>query len=68
MKFEDKVIRLHLSIGFAGVDQKDEHKLSDYFTEDEWNTLNEKEQQKELDEISDEWASNYIDCSASVDE
>lgn len=68
MKFEDKVIKLHLSIGFAGVAQKDEHNLSEYFTEEQWNALNESEQQKELDEIGDEWASNYIDCAAWIGE
>lgn len=68
MKFEDKVIKLHLSIGFAGVCRKDEHKISDYFTEDQWNAFDEKQKQKEIDEIADEWASNYIDCAAWIDE
>lgn len=63
--FSKLKIKLHLSIGI-GAKITDEHFLSDYFDEDVWNALSEEEQQKELDEISDEWASNYIECRVTL--
>jgi len=64
--FNDLKIKLSISIGYAGAKRTDEHSLSDYFEEDEWASLSEEEKTKALDEIVDEWASNYIDIGVSL--
>lgn len=57
--FSNLKIKLHLSIGM-GAKRTDEHFLSDYFDEETWNAFSKEEQQKQLDEISDEW--DYEEC------
>lgn len=64
--FNNLKIKLSLSIGYAGAKRTDEHRLSEYFEEDEWESLSEEERNKALDDIADEWAYNYIDVGVSL--
>lgn len=68
MKFEDKVIKLRLSIGYSVAMQEDEHKLSDYHNEKDWNAMSKDEQEEELYNIAKEWAENYIEFSGTIEE
>lgn len=64
--FNGLKIKLSLSIGYSVAKRTDEHSLSDYFEEDEWESLSEAERAKALGEIADEWAYNYIDIGVSL--
>ena len=65
--FSELKIKLHLSIGYAGANQEDEHNLSDYFDEDTWNSMSDLEKETEISNIANEWSNNYIECSGWVD-
>lgn len=66
-EFKDLKIKLHVSIGYAGENQEDEHNLSDYFNEDDWNALTDDEKENEIYEIAKEWSNNYIEISGWVE-
>lgn len=68
MRFEDKVIKFRLNIGYVGAVRKDEHKLSDYHSEQDWNAMSKDEQEEELYDIAKEWAENYIEFSGTIEE
>lgn len=60
----DKIkIKLSFSCGFTSK-QEDEELLSDYWSEDEWNNLSEKEKDRWLDDFYNDWKSNYEDGAA----
>ena len=60
----DKIkIKLSFSCGFISK-QEDEELLCDYWSEDEWNNLSEKEKDRWLDDFYNEWKSNYEDGAA----
>lgn len=60
----DKIkIKLSFSCGFISK-QEDEELLSDYWSEDEWNNLSEKEKDRWLDDFYNDWKSNYEDGAA----
>lgn len=66
-EFKDLKIKLHMSIGYAGANREDEHNLSDYFNEDDWNALTDDEKEKEIYEIAKEWSNNYIEISGWIE-
>lgn len=68
MKFEDKVIKLRLSIGYSVAMQEDEHNLSDYHNEKDWEAMTKDQQEDELHEIAKEWAQNFIELSVTIEE
>jgi hypothetical protein len=55
-------IRLKLSIGF----QTASHTEYIDYDDADWEAMSSDKQEKVLEEIADEWGSNYIDLSASV--
>lgn len=57
--FSDLKIRLYLSIGYPNASREDWEYLSDYWDEDTWNALTEKEKERWLDDFFLEWKSNY---------
>lgn len=60
----DKIkIKLSFGCGFI-YKQEDEELLSDHWSEDEWNSLSEKEKDRWLDDFYREWKSNYEDGAA----
>lgn len=66
MKFEELKLRMSLGIGFSGCNQKDEVYLSEWIDKDSWESMDEKEQQKRLGEMVEDWAVNYIDLGWSL--
>ena len=58
-------IKIKLSFGCGLIHrQEDEELLSDYWSEDVWNSLSEKEKDRWLDDFYNEWKSNYEDGAA----
>ena len=66
MKFEELKISVSLGIGFAGCNQKDEFFLSEWIDKESWESMNEKEKEKCLGEMVEDWATNYIDLGWSI--
>ena len=56
-------IKLSFRCGFTSK-QEDEELLSDYWSEDDWNNLSDKEKDHWLDDFYSEWKSNYEDGAA----
>ena len=57
----DKIkIKLSFSCGVASK-QEDEWLLSDYWSEEEWNSSSEKEKDLWLDDFYNDWKSNHED-------
>jgi len=55
-------IKIKLTFGCGYINrQEDEEFLSDYWEEEDWNNLTEKEKERWLDEFWLEWKSNYED-------
>ena len=66
-EFNSIKVKLKLSIGFVIGNQEEEVLLSDYISEDEWNSLGFFEKQKFVEEeILNEWANEYIEKCAEV--
>lgn len=68
MKFEDKTIKFHLSIGISNASQSDEYKLSDFVDQKDWDNMTQGEKDNKLQEWALDWSDNYIDLGASVSE
>ena len=60
-EFKELKLSMSLGIGFAGCNQKDEVYLSEWIDEESWESMSEKEQEKCLGEMVEDWAANYID-------
>lgn len=58
------LIKMNLSIGYAGADRNDE----EYIDDEEWEAMTEKERNQLLDELSTDWANNFIEIAAWVEE
>lgn len=55
-------IKIKLVFGCGFVHRKeDEEMLSDYWEEDDWSSLTDKEKERWLDEFYLDWKSNYED-------
>ena len=60
-EFKDIKLSVSLGIGFAGCKQTDEVCLSEWIDQETWEEMDEKEQEKFMGEMVEDWASNYID-------
>lgn len=58
------IIKLSLSIGFCTATRNDTEEIDDVL----WESLNEEQRQNLLDEIWQDWSSNYIDGGAYVED
>ena len=68
MSFEDLTFSWHIGIGYSGVNHKDTVKVSDYFTEEEWNDMSEKDIDEWLDEYLETEISNHLDANIWIDD
>jgi hypothetical protein len=57
-------IKLHLSIGYSNASREDTEEIDD----DLWESLNEKQRNDLLEEIWQDWSSDFINGSAQVEE
>ena len=55
-------VKLNLTIGYPGAERNDEEDIDDEL----WDSLDEREREKLLDELASDWANNYIGFSAMV--
>lgn len=62
MSFKDLTFSWNIGIGYHGANWKDTVKVSDHFTEDEWNELSDKEKKGWLDEYLETEISNHLDA------
>ena len=66
-EFNKIKVKLHLTIGFVIGNQEEDVLLCDYISEAEWNKLNLFEKDDFVqEEILKEWANNYIEMYAEV--
>ena len=63
MSFKDLTLSWKIGIGYCGTNHKDTVKVSDYFTEDEWNEMSDKEKEEWLDEYLETEISNHLDAN-----
>lgn len=57
-------VRLNLSIGYAGADRNEVEDIDDAF----WESLTAEEREKYLDELSRDWANNYVEYNAEIED
>lgn len=63
MNFKDLTFSWNIGVGYQGANRKDTVKVSDHFTEDEWNEMSDKEKEEWLDEYLETEISNHLDAS-----
>lgn len=57
-------VRLNLSIGYAGADRNEVEDIDDAF----WESLTAEEREKYLDELARDWANNYVEYNAEIED
>lgn len=68
MSFEDLTFSWHIGIGYSGANRKDTVKVSDHFTEEEWNEMSEEDIDKWLAEYLETEISNHLDANIWIDD
>ena len=68
MSFEDLTFSWHIGIGYSGASHKGTVKVSDYFTEEEWDEMSEKDISDWLDEYLETEISNHLDANIWIDD
>ena len=68
MSFEDLTFSWNIGIGYSSVNHKDTVKVSDYFTEEEWGEMSEKDINEWLDEYLETEISNHLDANIWMDD
>ena len=68
MSFEDLTFSWHIGIGYSGANHKDTVKVSDHFTEEEWDEMSEKDISDWLDEYLETEISNHLDANIWIDD
>lgn len=68
MSFEDLTFSWHIGIGYIGDSQKYTIKVSNHFTEEEWNEMSEKDIDEWLDEYLETEISNHLDANIWIDD
>lgn len=66
MSFED--LTFSWSIGYSGANQKDTVRVSDHFTEEEWDEMSEEDIDKWLDEYLETEISNHLNANIWIDD
>lgn len=65
--FNELKIKLSFSCGASLARQEDCELLSDYWTEEDWSNLSEKEKNNWLYNFYEDWKSNYEDGGAWIE-
>ena len=68
MSFEDLTFSWCIGIGYSGTNQKDTVKVSDHFTEEEWNEMSEEDVDKWLEAYLETEISNHLDANIWIDD
>ena len=68
MSFEDLTFSWYIGIGYSGTNQKDTVKVSDHFTEVEWNEMSEEDVDKWLEAYLETEISNHLDANIWIDD
>ena len=68
MNFEDLTFSWSIGIGYSGANRKDTVKVSDHFTEEEWNEMSEEDVNQWLDEYLEVEISNHLDANIWIDD
>ena len=66
--FEDLTFSWSIGIGYSGANHKDTVRVSDHFTEEEWNDMSEEDVNQWLDEYLETEISNRLDASIWIDD
>lgn len=68
MSFDNLTFSWNISIGYYGYHHKDTVKVSDHFTEEEWDEMSEKDISDWLDEYLETEISNHLDANIWIDD
>lgn len=68
MSFEDLTFSYHIGLGYVGAKRKDTVRVSDYFTEEEWDEMSEEDINKWLDDYLETEISNHLDANIWIDD
>lgn len=68
MSFEDLTFSWSISIGYEVAKHKDTVKVSDHFTEEEWNDMSEEDVNQWLDDYLETEISNHLDANIWIDD
>lgn len=68
MSFKDLTFSWSISIGYAVAKHKDTVKVSDHFTEEEWNDMSEEDVNQWLDDYLETEISNHLDANIWIDD
>ena len=68
MSFEYLTFSWRIGIGYGGASHKGTVKVSDYFTEEEWDEMSEKDISEWLDEYLETEISNHLEANIWIDD
>ena len=68
MSFDNLTFSWNISIGYYGANHKDTVKVSDHFTEEEWDEMSEKDISDWLDEYLETEISNHLEANIWIDD
>lgn len=68
MSFKDLTFSWHIGVGYVGANHKATIKVSDHFTEEEWDEMSEKDISDWLDEYLETEISNHLDANIWIDD
>lgn len=68
MSFKDLTFSWNIGIGYVGTNRKDTVKLSDYFTEDDWNDMSKEDIDTWLDEYLETEITNHLNADIWIDD
>lgn len=63
MSFDNLTFSWNIGIGYHETNHKDTVKVSDHFTEDEWNEMSDREKEGWLDDYLETEISNHLSAS-----
>ena len=67
MSFEDLTFSWYIGIGYSGANHQYTIKVSDHFTEEEWNEMSEKDINEWLNDYLETEVSNHLEANIWID-
>lgn len=68
MSFRDLTFSWNIGIGYSGCNHRNTVKVSDHFTEEEWNDMSEEDVNQWLDDYLETEISNHLDANIWIDD
>ena len=68
MSFKDLTFSWVVGVGYAGANHRDTIKVSECWTEEEWNDMSEKDVKEWLDDYLDTEVCNHLEANIWIDD